>query len=134
MNIFANIYAMTFKDLFPSAVLETAVISYFHGWFLAAISYFHGWFLAVISYFHGRRSHPTITCCKTPTTVTWSEPLKSCCHVNVTESSPIAEQVARKFRNRYLQAKERTWVNCKLITAWHQNKEPDYCVVWVSYC
>jgi len=34
------------------------------------------------------------------------------------------EQSARKFRNLPLQAKERTWVNCKLITAWHQNSEP----------
>jgi len=24
-------------------------------------------------------------------------------------------------------------VNCKLITAWYQNSEPDSCAVWVSY-
>ena len=28
-----------------------------------------------------------------------------------------------------LQAKEGTWVNCKLITAWHYNCEPDSCAV-----
>jgi len=32
-----------------------------------------------------------------------------------------------------LQTKERTWVNCKLSTAWHQNSEHDSCAVWVSY-
>jgi len=42
------------------------------------------------------------------------------------------EQFARKFGNLSLQAKERTWVNCKLIAARHQNCEPGSCAVWVS--
>jgi len=39
----------------------------------------------------------------------------------------------RDFRNQPLQAKEGTWVNYKLITAWHYICEPDSCAVWVSY-
>jgi len=31
------------------------------------------------------------------------------------------------------QAKQRTWVNCKLITAQHQDNEPGSCALWVSY-
>jgi len=43
------------------------------------------------------------------------------------------EQRARKFRNVSLQTKERTWVNCKLITASHQNGETGSFAVWVPY-
>jgi len=44
-----------------------------------------------------------------------------------------SKQSARDFRNPPLQANEVTWVNCKPITAWHYNCEPDSCAVWVSY-
>jgi len=27
-------------------------------------------------------------------------------------------------------AKQRTWVNCKLITAQHQDSEPGFCALW----
>ena len=53
----------------------------------------------------------TVTCGKTPTTVTWSEPLKICCHVIVTQQRPTVEQSARKCRNMALQAKEQTWTH-----------------------
>jgi len=39
------------------------------------------------------------------------------------------EQSARKFRNLPPLAKERTWANCNLITAWYQNSEPGSCAV-----
>jgi len=48
-----------------------------------------------------------ITCGKTATTVTWSEPLKMCCHVIVTQQRLIVEQFAPDFRNLHLQQKER---------------------------
>jgi len=41
------------------------------------------------------------------TDTTRSEPLKICCHVIVTQQTPIVEQCAHKFRNLPLQAKER---------------------------
>jgi len=65
--------------------------------------------------------------------VTWSEPLKIRCHVIVTQLRETVEQCVRKFRNVSLQAKEWTWVNCKLITASHQNSEVGFCAVWVPY-
>jgi len=68
-----------------------------------------------------------------PTTVIWSEPLKISCHVIVTQQRPTVEQSARKFWNLPLQSKDRTWVNCMLISVWHQNNEPDSCAAWVSY-
>jgi len=76
--------------------------------------------------------HSTVTSGKTPATVTWSEPLKIFA-VFCYAIRPTVEQSARKFRNLPLQAKEQTWVNCKIITAWHQNSEPGSCAVWVSY-
>jgi len=43
----------------------------------------------------------------------------------------------RTIRSRHSQtaseSKEETWVNCKLITAWHCNCELDSCAVWASY-
>jgi len=54
------------------------------------------------------------------------------CYCNAIKTNSI-EQSARDFRNPPLQAKEGTWVNCKHITAWHYNCEPDSCAVWVSY-
>jgi len=58
------------------------------------------------------------------TIVTWSEPLKIRCHVIVMKQRATVEQCARTFRNNVsLQTKEWTWVNCKLITASHQNSE-----------
>jgi len=39
----------------------------------------------------------------------------------------------RTFRNLPPQAKEWTWVSCKLATAWHLNREPGSCAVWASY-
>ena len=67
----------------------------------------------------------SVTCGKTPTTVTWSASSKICCHGIVTQQRSIVEQFAPEFRHLPLQAKERTWVNCKLITACYQNSEPD---------
>jgi len=46
----------------------------------------------------------TVTCGKAPATVTWSEPLKICCNVIVTQQRPKVEQSARKFHNLLLQA------------------------------
>ena len=37
------------------------------------------------------------------------------------------------FATPPLQTKEGTWVNCKLITAWHYHLTLDSCAVWVSY-
>ena len=65
--------------------------------------------------------------------VTWSESLKIRCHVIVTQLRETVEQCARKFRKVSLQAKEWTWVNCKLITAPHQNSEAGFCAVWLPY-
>jgi len=75
----------------------------------------------------------TVTCGKTPNIVTWSEHYRICCHVIITQSRPTVKQSARKFGNLPLQPKERTWVNCKLTTAWHQNCKSRSCAVWVSY-
>jgi len=55
------------------------------------------------------------------TIVTWSEPLKIRCHVIVTQQRATVEPRARKFPNVSPQTNEWTWVNCKLITASHQN-------------
>jgi len=74
-----------------------------------------------------------VTCDKTPNVVTWSEHLKICCHVINTRKRPTVKQSARKFGNLSVQTNERTWVNCKLSTAWHQNSEPGSCSAWVSY-
>ena len=46
------------------------------------------------------------------TTVGWRKTFKIRCLVIVTQSTPSVEKSARKAKNR-------TWVNCKLITAWH---------------
>jgi len=62
-------------------------------------------------------------------TVTWSERLKIYCRVIVTQWKSTVNQSARKFRNLFVQAKERTWANCSLIIAWHQNSEPSSCAV-----
>ena len=59
--------------------------------------------------------------------------LQICCHVIVTQSRPTVEQSACGFRNPSLQVKERTRVNCKLITAWRYNCERDSCAARVSY-
>ena len=67
------------------------------------------------------------------TIVTWSEPLKICCHVIVTQRRATAEQCARKFRNVWVCRRKETWVNCKLITASHQNNESGSCAVWMPY-
>ena len=81
-------------------------------------------------------SAPPITNFKTPkilytgAIVKWSEPLKIRCHIIVKQIRETVEQRARKFRNLSLQVKEWTWVNCKLITASHQNSEPGFCAVW----
>ena len=41
---------------------------------------------------------------------------------------------SRKIHSRLSQpASAETWVNCKPITAWHYNCEPDSCAVWASY-
>jgi len=43
---------------------------------------------------------------------------------------------SRKIRSRLSQPASvgrMTWVNCKLITAWHYNCEPESCAAWVSY-
>jgi len=48
-------------------------------------------------------------------------PIPLCYHVTVTQQRPTVEGSVRKFRYLPLQAKERTWVNCKLINVWHQN-------------
>jgi len=60
---------------------------------------------------------PVVTSGETPATVTWSTSSEVCCHVIVTQQRIIAEKFAPEFHNLPLQAKERTWVNCKLITA-----------------
>jgi len=44
----------------------------------------------------------TVTCGKTATTITWSPPLKICCHVTVTQQRLIVEQFAPEFRNLHL--------------------------------
>jgi len=75
----------------------------------------------------------TITCGETPATAAWSEHMKNWVHVIVAQQRPTIKQSARKLRNPPLQAKERTWVDWKLITAWIQNSEPGSCAVWVSY-
>jgi len=75
----------------------------------------------------------TVTCGKMLDIVTSSEHQKICCHVIVTQKSLRVKQSARKLNNLPLQVKERTRVNCKLTTAWHQNREPGYFAVWVSY-
>jgi len=49
----------------------------------------------------------TVTCGKTPTTVTSSKPLKICCHIVVTQQRPTVEQSERKLRNLRLVGKER---------------------------
>jgi len=49
----------------------------------------------------------TVTCDKTPTTVTWNASSKICCLVIVTQHRPIVEQFTREFRNLLLQAKKR---------------------------
>jgi len=57
----------------------------------------------------------------------WTLDLLSCyCCKKTTDSRTVWSH----FSNLPLQAKERTWLNCKLINAWHQNCEP--CAVWVS--
>ena len=58
--------------------------------------------------------------------------LKICCHVSVTQYSQSVEQSARKFRYLPLQPKERTWVNCKLITNRIQNSESRLCECHIS--
>jgi len=45
-----------------------------------------------------------VTCGKTPTTVSASS--KICCHVIVTQQTPIVKQFAPAFRNQPLQAKK----------------------------
>jgi len=50
----------------------------------------------------------TVTCAKKPTTITWSEHLKICCHVIVMQWRLTAEQSTRRFRNLPLQEKEQT--------------------------
>jgi len=55
----------------------------------------------------------TIAGRKMITAATWSEPLKICCHVVVTQQRPIVEQSTPNFRYLPLQANEQTWVNCK---------------------
>jgi len=56
-----------------------------------------------------------------------------CWHVTVTQWRSIWELSASKFRNLPLQAMQRTWVNCKLKIAWHNNSETALCAAWVSY-
>ena len=63
----------------------------------------------------------TVACNKTPITVNGSEPLKIRCHIIVAQWRPTVEQIPLQGRNMPLQAHRRTWVNCKLITAWRQN-------------
>jgi len=50
------------------------------------------------------------------------------CSKNLRGHGPLGPR-----RHLCLQAKERTWVNCKPSTAWHQNSEPGSSAVWVSY-
>jgi len=80
-----------------------------------------------------RRVRSRVSCNKTPAAVIQSDPLQVCCHGIVTQSRPTVEQSARDFRNTTLHAKDGTSVNCKPITAWHYNCEPDSCAMWVSY-
>jgi len=51
---------------------------------------------------------------------TFADFLPCYCYAMKTNSRTIRSD----FRNPPLQAKEETWVNCKLITAWHYNCEP----------
>jgi len=60
----------------------------------------------------------TLTCSKTPTTVTSSEHLKICCH-DILRNQEIQNNSLANFATCH--CRQRTWVNCKLIAAWHQN-------------
>ena len=64
----------------------------------------------------------TVTCGKTSTAVTFSK-VNLCCHVIVTQDRPTLEQSTLTFYNLTAGNGEDI-VNCKLITARHQNSEP----------
>ena len=49
--------------------------------------------------------------------------LTICCHDKLYTITTKSWKSARKFRNRTLQKKEWTWVNCKIILAWNQKCE-----------
>jgi len=90
------------------------------------------WAVFVSLHYLPRCVRSTVTCGKTHTTVTWSASSKIFCDVIVTQQRPIVEKFAPEFRNLPLQAKA-DLVNCNLITACYQNREPHSCAVWGSY-
>jgi len=68
-----------------------------------------------------------VACGRTPTTVTSSASSMICCHVIVTQQTPIIKQFAPAFRNLPLQAKKRIYwtANSSLHVIGYQNSEPD---------
>jgi len=122
----------------PKICASSAAMLLFHSSFFSYRIKLRGSLLsAVIVSLHyllscHRRLRSTVTCDKTPTIVTFfkSEPLLPCdCYAIMTNSRTIRSEVLQPD----CAGSGADLVNCKLITAWHQNSEPDSCAVWLSY-
>jgi len=75
--------------------------------------------------------HWTVTCGKTATTVTWSAPLKICCHVIATQQMLIVEQFAPEFR-KCICSQRSGLSELHFMPALYQNSELTFCSVSVT--
>jgi len=56
----------------------------------------------------------TVTCGKTPTTLTSSGALKSCCHVIVTQSAGKEKDMSELQTHHYMTPEHLTWLLCSV--------------------
>jgi len=73
-----------------------------------------------------------ITCGKTATIVTWSEPLEMPCSCDATKRN--SKTIRSRLSQSAFAAKGANQVTCNLMAALYQNSKCiDFCAVWVSY-